>query len=510
MAFISKKCADNSEFMLRTLGALWSYWYPERDTVKSTLTARGETFYQVYLDLLDLVASKSRFNIPIFKRQNWYMFTVLESQKNASYQLMNLYSTNGLTYQYADKPAYGDKLNSKYFSFAVDPTIKRVHAVYNRVINPSLILLDGVDYSLNTEHGIISFSKDPFDDPLVPKRDVLDSSGNVVDREMALWFNLSDWDIQNVYNQFGYALGIWMESSTFYKEFISAVWDLLVLGPTQSALKFAITALTGVPFAEGNETVVRVISDGSYKHVETDKNVYTFKSTATIIVSAGDELVAGQAMSTSAIIIEPSYGEKLSVVNIKGFSLDSSLMNPAGLSGPVTFENADVDVMYVGLDVNNKAVVQFSVSGFDKDVANFWSRTHEEGLRIGRTMADVLDTRVIRSTPTTPADLPSTINPFQFVMDHIFLDNLYLIYCKPSEFAVGAPGLGGLDLLYKYLPAYTTYLIFVEMDSNTDYYSVVSSVDTVEFSKGRSMSDTAKDYASDLGCRIRALPGRCR
>ncbi len=183
MAFVSKRSFDNSEYMLRALGALWSYWYPERDNVKSLLTARGEPFYQAYIDLLDLVASKCRFNIPIFKRQQWYLFTVLESQRETSFQLMNLYGTSGLVYQNASKPAYGDKENTKYYSFALGTEIKQVHAVYNRVINPSLIWMNNEDFYIDSNRGVISFAVDPFQDPLVPKRDVLDSDGNVVDRE---------------------------------------------------------------------------------------------------------------------------------------------------------------------------------------------------------------------------------------------------------------------------------------------------------------------------------------
>lgn len=511
MAFVDIRSFDNSAFMLRALGSLWAYWYPERDALTALLTARGEPFYQVYLDLLDLVADRCRFNVPIFKKQNWYLFTLKESQKGDSAQLLSLYGTSGMVYQGADKPAYGDKASEKYHSYAIDSTIKRVHAVYNRVINPSLIWMENKDFVVDGDRGVITFYSDPFEDPLVPKRDILDSTGAVVDQEIALWFNMSEWDIQNVYTQFGYALGIWMKSSTFYRDFISAIWDMLVLGPTQATLKFAITALTGIPFAEGGETVLHIIDESpNYKHVETDRNVYTFKASTNIIVSEGDVLAAGQSLATAALVVEPEVGQDLAAYGFRGMAMYNTLMSPVGLTGPIVFEDTTVQVNYLGLDANDKAIVRFDVSGFPIDIENFWQRSHREGLRLNRTLGDVLDTRTVRSSPTTPADLPSTINPFQFAIEHIFLNNLYLIYLRPQDFMPGTPGLSSLDLLYPYLPPHTTYMIFVEMTATTDYYSVGDSSDTLGFFKGTNVAESYSDFAVDIGPTIRALPGRCR
>jgi hypothetical protein len=512
MAFVSARSFDNGGFMLQMLGTLWSIWYKEHDELAGLMTARGEPFYQVYLGILDLLANKSRFNVPVFKTQQWYLFTLKASQRDEGAQLANQYSDTGLTYQEADKPAYGDKANLKHYAYALAPGIVQVHAVYNRVINPSLIWMAGADFSVDGDRGIISFYTDPFQDPLVPKRDVLDANGNVIDQEIALWFSLASIDIQNVYTQFGYALGVWMKSSTYYREFISAIWDLLILGPTQLALKTAFSALTGIPFAEGGETVRKIIDESPYfKHVQTDKNLYTFKAGATILVSVGDVLVSGELMTSSLVIYEPDVNSPdASAFGFKGFSIQDTLMNPVGLKGPVIFEDAEVSVSYLGLDANNKAIVQFAVSGFPSDVDAFWRRSHQEGLKTGKTMASLLDTRVVQDTPTTPADLPTTINPFNFVLDHIFVNNLYLIYIEPQNFASDSPGLGSLDMLYPYLSPHTAYMIYVDTDAGHDYYDMGDAQDTLSFWRGRGISDTVPNVINDLGCVIRAIPGRCR
>lgn len=508
MGLLGPYTFDNSTFMTRMLGSVWDLWFPEKSTITGLMTSRCEPFYQAYLGLLELVACKSRFDIPVFQTKYWSQLIIKESEKNNGAQMYNLYDTNGLAYQNSLKPAYGDKENNKYFSYAIDPQIKYVHAVYNRIINPSLIWMSNADFVVDGDRHVISFYTDPFEDPLVPKRTILDSNGNVVDRELNLWLSLAGWDMQYVYEQFGYALGIWMKSSSFYKEFISAIWDNLVLGPTKIALKLAFSALTGIPFARETETVLTIIDESPvYKHVETDKNVYTFKASTSIIVKPGQVLHVGDSMCSSMLIIEPEYG--VNVTQFPGLAIGKSLTR-GSFMGPIGFDNADVPVQYMGLDPNGKAIVQFQVSGFPQDVTSFWQRTHQEGLKTGRTLADLLDTRTVKASPTTPADLPATINPFEFAMDHIFIDNMYLVYVKPSDFASGAPGLGALDLLYSYLPPYTTYVIFVEIQQNTEYYSLEPQADSLGFFKGTTISETAGEFAVDRGPTIRTIPGRCK
>jgi hypothetical protein len=511
MAITAERGMENGNVLAAMLGTYWTHFFPDQDTLTSLMTARGEPFYQVYLGLMDIVACKSRFNIPVFKSKYWSLFTVKESEKNSGFQMSNLYNTSQLTYQNASKPAYGDKENSKYFSYSIDPAITSVHAVYNRVVNPSLVWMSGADFMVDGDRHTINFYTDPFENELVPKRDILSpTTGEVIDREIALWLSLSEWDLQLVYEQFGYALGIWMKSSTFYKEFLSAIWDSLVLGPTELTLKLAFSALSGIPFARDHETVLTVIDESpNYKHVETDKNLYTFKASTTITVKVGDALNPGDTMCSAMQFIEPTVDEPVSIIP-QGLAISSNIMRPAGINGAIVLGNKDVEVQYLGLDANNKAIVQFEVNGFPEDVAAFWRRAHLTGLAQGHTLADVLDTRAVRASPTTPYDLPATINPLTFAASHIFINNLYFVYMRPTDFAVGAPGLGAMDLMYPYLPAQTTYMIFVETQQDTDYYRVGDQVASLGFFKGTSLSDSAGRFAVDLGPTIRAIPGRCR
>lgn len=499
---------DNPDWLLQMLGSYWFTWFQDRISVREILAGYGELQYQAYLDMLDCLALTSKFTAPVFRKKNWHAFKVLESERFDESQLNLLYGTSNLEYANSLKPAYGDKEDTRYFSYAIPEDIQSVHAIYNRLLDPSLVWMEDQDFLVDADRHAIHFYTDPFENPLVPKRDVLDDDGNVVDREYILWFNMSEWDHNYIYTQFGYAIKIWMKSSTFYRDFVSAIWDHLVVGPTKAYMKLALTAMTGIPFALESETVLRVIEDGKWKHVETDKNLYTFKSAVTITVAAGDSLRIGDPMCNSVLVIEPTAGTDWT--GIIGAAVNERFFRIENLDGPIVFENQDVSVDYVGIDAGGKAVVQFEVSGFSEDISSFWNQVHTNGIALGKTVAELLDTRPNPTGQPKPQDLPETINPFQFLMDNIFSNNLFLITLRPDHFANGAPGLQGLEYLYKYLVAQSTYLIFVEMSQGTDYYSIGDSEDDVTLGKAVPPLYDWVDLAYDKGPTFRVIKENCR
>jgi len=473
------------------------------------IACAGEMYYQTYIDFLDAIASASKFEIPLFQTKNWHPFTVLASERFTTSQLNNLYGTSQLTYKNALIPAYGDKERSNYFSYRIPENVKEVNAIYNRLLDPSLIMMDNLDFAVDADRHAIHFASDPFENPLVPKRDVLNDRGEVVDQEILLWFNMSQWDHDYIFNQFGYVVKIWMKTSSFYKDFVSAVWDHLTLGPTKATLKLALMAMTGVRFAIDQEVVSDIIYDSDSVHVVTPLNLYTFPSTTTLLVAVGDTIRPGDPLCDAVLIIEPSQTTDWS--SVRGVAVGDAMLRMGGVRNPITFENMDTELEYLGIDQAGKAVVQFSVSGFPQDVAEFWRQSHAEGINLGLTLAEALDTRKTKVGQPLPQDLPQTINPFEFVMDNLFSNNLFVILMKPEQFAQGAPGLQGLEYLYKYLTPQTTYMIFIEMNQGEEYYSVGDSEDTLAFQKSVDpITDTTEHLYKDFGPSIKRIKENCR
>lgn len=493
---------DNGSQLASLLGTFWSVWCGDRDFVENMMTSAGSEYFQTYLDTLDLVATKSRFNVPVFKRKYWSTLTALESEKGTYTGLSYQYGDGSLTYSTSKYPSYGDSKQTVYYAFPIDADLKSVSGVYNRVVNPSLAWASGVDFIIDTERSLILFLEDPFSNDLIPKIEIRDENGEVTDRQFLLWLNMSEWDHEYVYEQFGYALGIWMESSSFYREFISALWDSLVLGPTRSALKLILSAISGVPFAQDNETVTEIVNQSHATFVATDVNVYEFQPTVQLTVAAGDTLTPGQAMCTAVEILEP--GNDTDWSSVAGIALGASLTGRQPSLHPITIENRTVDVVLAGYDPEGRAIVRFDVSGFPTDVESFWTEAHAAGVALGKTAAHLLDIRTVAVGEPLARDLPATVNPFTFFMDNLFDNNLYVLRLRPADFADGVPGLAALEYLHEYASPYTTYIIFVEMDPEIDYHDV-SATDTISLYKGAYNEDTAIDFATDRGPTIRSI-----
>jgi len=267
--------------------------------------------------------------------------------------------------------------------------------------------------------------------------------------------------------------------------------------------------MTGIRFALATEIVKNIISDGKWIHIETAQHLYTFKNNVNVIVEEGQEVKVGDPLVDAVLVIEPTPQTEWD--GFRGVALNGAMLRMGDVRYPLTFENEDVPVEYVGLDPNGKAVVQFRVSGFDHDVATFWQQAHNEGLILDQTLAEVLDTRTNPVGEPLPQDIPEFINPFQFIMANLFSNNLFVLVMKPEQFADGAPGLQGLEYLYKYLVPQSTYLIFVEMSQGTDYYGVGDSEDTVSFQKAVApIHEQVEDMALDHGPVIRATKENCR
>jgi len=297
-----------------------------------------------------------------------------------------------------------------------------------------------------------------------------------------------------------------MESSTFYREFVSALWDSLILGPTKSTLKLLLSAISGVPFAQDNETVEEIVYQSNATIIATDVNAYSFQPSVQLTVAVGDTLTPGQEMCTAVDLIEP--GSDTDWSSVAGIALGSSLTGRQPSLHPITVENRTVDVVHAGYDPEGRAIVRFDVSGFPSDVESFWTEAHAAGAALGQTAAHLLDTRTVAVDEPFPQDLPATVNPFTFFMDNLFDNNLYVLRLRPVDFADSAPGLSALEYLREYSSPYTTYVIFVEMEPVIDYHDVSAS-DTITFYKGTYNEEIAVDFATDLGPTIRSVR-RCR
>ena len=62
---------DNNELLLNLLGTFWATTYQGNSLLQDLTTAKGQLMQQTYFRLLELVASVSRKDIPLYSEQDW-------------------------------------------------------------------------------------------------------------------------------------------------------------------------------------------------------------------------------------------------------------------------------------------------------------------------------------------------------------------------------------------------------------------------------------------------------
>ena len=464
--------------LLQQLGSFWYYYFNDREKLKLLLRGVGHRSGQWYLDFLNTVASLSHLDVEVFRPEDWYLLVLTQSDRDS---VMNVYDQDGLVYD--DSEVY-DGAQTREILFPLPQGIEFFEdladvkfTIYNRVLYPSKVWVRGLDFDIDFDRKLIRFREDPFQSGYVARRDVYDAAGDISDEEIGIWIYKGDFDVDEIYRRFGFAVGIQEKSSEFYKELVSAIWDSYALGSNMAAFEKAISAMLGVPLVlEPTETVEVIRDEGTRKLVITDEHVYEFSAEATIIVAVDDVLHAGDPLSDAVQIAELSgYAPDYSFVSAA--ALDAGFL-AGGYFAALTFENQDVDVEYLGQDADGKTVITFRVQGFPLDIEKFFDDTLERGKLPGQqTFAELLDLRDDPVTQPLPGDLPAQINPMEFVIENTMRNNLTIIKVKTSAIRTDTPGLEIFRHFRNIVPPHTTFMVFVEINPESDTIELSDSVD---------------------------------
>jgi hypothetical protein len=456
--------------LLAQLGSFWFNIFEDWHKLQVHMRSSGYEAAQTYLNYLETIATLSRFEVPVFHTEDWYLLTARQSDSDS---IPSIYQAGDLVYGgqtglVAGRPAgfvqtYGGTDNPNLRQVRMpDNLVDCPFVLQNLVVHPSKTWVVGVDYDIDKNRNLIRFRDDPFADPLVAKRDVVDSNGDVVDTEIGIWVYKGNFDLNYIWIHFGYVLGIKLGSSEFYKDLVNAVWDARIIGGlTQATLTRFLAAMSGAPTVlSPQETVEVVRTEETSQLIVTDVHVYRAPLGAWVNVMAGDVVYLGDVLTDAFEVVELS-------TNAPDYSLIPAMaMSNNFLSGgyfaELSFRNHDVALEYLGLDENNKAVVRFEVGGFPADVELFWEGVHARGVADGQTLANLLDVREDPQTEPIPSNLPATINPLQFVMENLLRNNLFVIRARAASFNEDAPGINVFKYLRSIIPPHTTYIVFVE------------------------------------------------
>lgn len=515
---------------LAALGTWWSDEYAGRDQVLALIQGKCQIEDQSMLDLLQLIAAMSRFSVPIYHTDNWYPFYIRESQRNNAQIAL---PTHDSGWQYDGQLAYDVPRVGPPHSFPKPDGLTVAPLLMNRFIDPTLLWVTGLDYVATPQS--IDFRTNPFEDPRVAKRAIY-RDGLQVDTEALLWIFRGQFDWDTVYEQFAYAIGLQLKSSSGYRDLMNATYDALVGGTTRSDVLWAFSAMTGVPLVrEEQETVVDTVTDSRRLLVITDQQVYQFDPTAQPTVEIGQVVRRGQPLTDALQVYEFNRGD--TPADLQALAVGRGYLATC-YYGDLVFENKDVPLQVDPNHPSGYTYLSWSLGGFPLDVQQFFDEMHARGVaeaerpidecdfaagidypgndcddpgRVGRrgTLAHLLDPRPQRKGEVTAAALPASINPLKFLISNVLRNNASLIRIKISALGSVGTGMQPVRLLRKIIPPHTTLLLITDLPQIRDAADEGNVEESGTFFAGLApvQESISAGSVSDNRVRLDTIPG---
>jgi len=451
---------DRPSSLLGVLGSFWASLYQGNGLVSDISNVVGQLYQQVNTQFLELVNSVSRKNVPVYHQDDWYAVQVRRSELNTDTSLLARYLA-GTAYKYKSQAElfYGQIPTSSYYAVSKPRELVECSVVFEQVTRPTVQMLNGIDFWL--EEDTVVFVTNPFDNPSIPKKEILNAVGEIVDTEITLWFYRSKWDWNYIYDQFGYALNLPMRSSAGYKTLVNAVLESFNEGTSARSQQQALAAVFGIPLVlDATEVVEAIATDATGLKVITNSNVYAYPSTATPVVSVGQTVYAGQSLTDTFEIIELNRGFDVNC-GVDSLTMDTSML-AKGYHDGIVFSNANVPVQ-TELDVDGYTKVTWDLGGFPRDVSKFWEDVHANGIAKNETLAMLLDVRENPVGQPTAASLPAEINPLKFLIDNLLRFNVFIVKVKPGSKLQNRLEFVPVSQLRKVMPPHTLMILLVDL-----------------------------------------------
>lgn len=431
---------DQGATLYGLLGGFWPQ-YAGEDVARKIVSARHEAYLQTLQDTQELVEATGRLTVPVFHRERWYPLRLLKSAQLTDARLT--YTATDVLGTAADV-TYANRT----FDWSYPANFKGCATITNGFAAPSTTWISGVDFILDTSRAALRFLRDPFAEDL-GATPVYDSSGAVSDWELTLWLGQVDFDRTQIATQFGYILRLVLTSGEPYRDLLNAVWDAELLGPNREALDRALAALCDAPLARTTGEVVQaVVTETARKLVLTDRNVYTCGLNAGVIVATGQVLAEGDRLTDAFEVIDLGQGMPASTT-LSALTVPTTMLQGV-YTGGLTWNNALTAI--VTSTVSSRLRVSWSLGGAPADATLFFDTAHASGILPGnKTLAQLLDTRplALQTTEPTAADLPTYINPLDFLVSNVLRYGCVVVRTKAASFGPNALGTSLLDRILR-------------------------------------------------------------
>ena len=272
----------------------------------------------------ELFASASRHEIPVFRKKLWLPLKVTQTVDMIAY----------------DSGDFFDKLGT-----------------YDLQKGTTTFHLP--DYIVSADYASDGINTQTFQTPIIDRTLKLPKDITTI------WLHNALIDRNDLYHQFGYAIGLKLPSSEQYKQLINALFDTLVNGPSYRTLMMSLSAITGIPVVINNCQVTKIDDHTVYTD---DGHVYELPEESNITIKEGDKLLPGDTLCDGFEV----------TTNVPGITLDRHF---TGLCDTVAFIN------------QNEAIKVSKEDGFTRvDIPSlgkeFMDRTHQLGIEHSSRITD--------------------------------------------------------------------------------------------------------------------------
>lgn len=518
---------DNREALLAVLGTFWARTYEAVDQLSTYTQATADSVAQTQLNLLEAVAALSRYKLPIFHTENWYPLVLKKSQLNITAANAYKFDEGGLLFDSGVSIAFDGLASRDFFAFPAPADFAGAGQIFDRLLFPDFALIGGTDFIVDTANQALIFAVNPFEQDTVTRQPIY-SGDTLVDEEITLWAFKAKFDYKYLFRQFAYAVNIQIASSENAKQFVNAIMTgLLIGGASDAAIDSALSAILDVPLVkEDNETVEVITLDNHGLLIATDKNVYRFASDAVSVVTVGQVLNAGDALTNAFEFINLNRG--MIPAALQALALDNGYTSGCFYSDLI-FENAEVPIKAETDHPSGYTYVSFPLAGFPHDIRRFFDELHARGIesipttpaecdttganrRLG-TLAHILDRRTNPIGEPQAGDLPATINPLKLLAENVLRNNAAIVVIRVTALGKNHLGLYNIRHIRQLLPPYAALFFVYQLAGKKDVIDGVTDIteNTRKFKGADPLSDAVPvAYVQDRGVTVRTLSGTCQ
>lgn len=469
------------ENLFRYLGSFWSQIFPQPDLLRGMTDAVAANIIQAYSDMAAAINSVGMSTVSPLDEEKIVPVLIYRSKLSQSRHPLRYGDPavfgpqSGLAarVEAGSVLTFGGQLRdaTPVFVSMPDNMLHAGNVIVNRLFNPSVVLVRGVDYVL--ENGDLVFRANPFDNPLISASQVATATGEADDL-IVLWMSESLFDRHAAHAAGGYLFyreepaGV---EPAAYAMAVKALMSASAGGPSIAMIDSLIAATSGLPvIVESREVVESIFDFQGQTTVVTDLGIYRIPTGLALRgwVVPGAEARAGTPLSTATEVMD-SFSKPLWWADFPLISIGSKWV--PGLRGSIGFPNqvGGVDISQTVLTPDGTVpIAQFSVVGSRASVEDFWKRIRTASIEsedylanrlwIGAGLVDV------DGDPDFSQSL--SVNPLQLLVEEICPGSILAI--KISASSQSNPLLSALSRLEDLLPAYSAVVVFLDYEATDE------------------------------------------